>query len=186
MFATNLLRNKTPVSHLACTPFEMWTGKKPDLSVLRVIGCKAFCQIPKAARGGKFNPVYYKGVLVRYSRSSPAYRVWHYDKQKVYDIAAPTFDEDVEPGWWRVLEALATEDEEPVLFRDVLLFPVTDSPPVSEVVDSSPEENIPADVDSGLPCVVALDPAVMPTAATTSAALAPAQWRSAQLKWPPW
>ena len=95
---TNVLRNMTPVSNLACTLFKMWTSKKPDLSVLCVIGCKAFCQIPKALRGGKFNPVCYKGVLVSYSRSSPAYRVWHYDKQKVYDIAAPAFDEDVEPG----------------------------------------------------------------------------------------
>ena len=62
--ATNLLRNMTPVTNLVCTPFEMWTGKKPDLSMLRVIGCKAFFHIPKAARGGNFNPVCYKGVLV--------------------------------------------------------------------------------------------------------------------------
>ena len=96
--ATNLLRNMTPVTNLVCTPFEMWTGKKPNLSMLRVIGCKAFCQIPKAARGGKFNPVCYKGVLVSYSRSSPAYRVWDYERQKVYDVAAPAFDEDVDPG----------------------------------------------------------------------------------------
>ena len=46
--ATNMLRNMTPVSNLTCTPFEMWAGRemwrgrKPDLSVLRVIGCKAF------------------------------------------------------------------------------------------------------------------------------------------------
>ena len=97
--ATNLLRNMTPVSNLACPPFETWTGKKPNLSMLRVIGCKAFCQVPNAARGGKFNPVCYRGVLVSYSRSNPAYRVWDYEKQKVYDIAAPTFDE--EPRWWR-------------------------------------------------------------------------------------
>ena len=32
--ATNLLRNMTPVTNLVCTPFEMWTGKKPDLSML--------------------------------------------------------------------------------------------------------------------------------------------------------
>ena len=96
--ATNLLRNMTPVTNLVCTPFEMWTGKKPYVSMLRVIGCKAFCLIPKAARGGNFNPVCYKGVLVNYSRNSPAYRVWDYERQKVYDIAAVAFDEDVDPA----------------------------------------------------------------------------------------
>ena len=44
--ATNMLRNMTPVTNLACTPFEKWTRHKPNLSKLRVIGSKAFCQIP--------------------------------------------------------------------------------------------------------------------------------------------
>ena len=76
--ATNLLRNMTPVTHLSCMPFEKWTGLKPDLSKLRVLGCKAFCQISKSARGGKFMPVSYRGVLINYSPSSPAYLVWDY------------------------------------------------------------------------------------------------------------
>ena len=87
----------TPVSNVACILFEMWTRKNPDLSVLCVVDCKAFCQIPKALRGGKFNAVCYKGVLVSYSRSNPAYQVWYYDKQKVYDIVALAFDKDVAP-----------------------------------------------------------------------------------------
>ena len=41
--ATNTLRNMTPATNLSCTPFEKWTGAKPDLSKLRVLGCKAFC-----------------------------------------------------------------------------------------------------------------------------------------------
>ena len=165
--ATNLLRNMTPVANLACTPFEMWTGSKPDLSVLRVIGCKAFCQIPKAARGGKFNPVCYKGVLVSYSRSSPAYRVWKYDTQKVYDIAAPAFDEDVAPGWWRGPEVPATQDKKPVLFPDVPSSPAAESPPQSEVVDSLPEEDVPSDADSALPRVAATAPVLTPAPAAT-------------------
>ena len=164
--ATNLLRNMTPVANLACTPFERWTGRKPDLSALRVIGCKAFCQIPKSARGGKFNPVCYKGVLVSYIRSSLAYRVWHYDKQKVYDIAAPAFDEDVAPGWWRGPEVLATQEEEPVLSPDVSPSPRAESPPQSEVVDSLPEEDIPSDAASALPRVATAPAATPPPAAT--------------------
>ena len=48
--ATNLIRNMTPVTNLSCTPFELWHGRKPDLSKLRVLGCKAFCPIPKSDR----------------------------------------------------------------------------------------------------------------------------------------
>ena len=56
MEATNTLRNLTPVSNLPCTPYEKWTGQKPDLSKLRVLGSKSFCQINKLDRGGKFQP----------------------------------------------------------------------------------------------------------------------------------
>ena len=70
-----MLRNMTPVINVSCTPFEMWTGKKPDLAKLQVIGCKAFCQIQKFARGGKFEAVGYLGVLISYGVSSPTYRV---------------------------------------------------------------------------------------------------------------
>ena len=46
--AANTLRNLTPVTNLPSTPLEMWAGSKPDLSKLRVLGCKAFCQIDKS------------------------------------------------------------------------------------------------------------------------------------------
>ena len=75
LHAVNMLRNMTPFTNLDCTPWEMWTERKPDLSKLRVLGCKAFCQIPKSARRGKFAPVSFIGVLVSYTSHSPAYRV---------------------------------------------------------------------------------------------------------------
>lgn len=37
------IRNRCPTSALqGKAPFEMWTGKKPDVTCLRVFGCKAF------------------------------------------------------------------------------------------------------------------------------------------------
>ena len=55
--ATNMLHNMTPISHVSCTSWEKWRGAKPIISKLRVLGSKAFCQIVKSARGGKFMPV---------------------------------------------------------------------------------------------------------------------------------
>ena len=36
--------------------------------------------------------------MVNYSSSSPANRVYDYEKNKVYDVAAPHFDEEVDLG----------------------------------------------------------------------------------------
>ena len=78
---------------------------------LRVLECKAFCQIPKSAREGKFAPVSFMRVLVSYTMHNPAHRVWDTEKQKVYDVAARAFDEAAPPGWWRApLNAAAGAD----------------------------------------------------------------------------
>ena len=96
LYAISLLSQTCP-----CTPMEMWAGRKPDVSKLRVLGCKAFCQIDKSQRGGKFAPVAYKGVLVNYNSSSNAYRVWDQVRHKVYNVGEPAFDESAPQGWWR-------------------------------------------------------------------------------------
>ena len=49
-----VLRNLTPSSSLSVTPLEMWTGKKPSVEHLRVVGCKAYCQIDKVNLEGKY------------------------------------------------------------------------------------------------------------------------------------
>ena len=73
--AANTIRNITPVSNMPCTPLEMWAGKEPDVYKLRVLGCEEFCQIDKSQRGGKSEPVAYKGVLVNHNSSNNAYHV---------------------------------------------------------------------------------------------------------------
>lgn len=45
------LRNRSPtVAVNGMTPEEAWTGNKPDLSHLRVLGCKALVHVPKHKR----------------------------------------------------------------------------------------------------------------------------------------
>ena len=127
LHAVNMLRNMSPITNLDCTPWELWTGQKPNVSKLRVLGSKAFCQIPKSARYGKFAPVSFLGVLVSYTSHSPAYRVWDTERQKVYDVGAPAFDEAAPPGWWRApLPAAAGADdnhEEPLVSLPPLPYP---------------------------------------------------------------
>ena len=49
----NYLMNRLPTNALPeqKTPFELWHGIRPDLSGLRVFGCRAWVQIPSVKRG---------------------------------------------------------------------------------------------------------------------------------------
>ncbi|RKO98266.1 hypothetical protein CXG81DRAFT_2566, partial [Caulochytrium protostelioides] len=44
------LINRCASSATSTTPFERWTGSKPDVSHLRVFGCLAWVQVPRANR----------------------------------------------------------------------------------------------------------------------------------------
>jgi transposase InsO family protein len=50
VYAANYVRNLCPVAGKSKTPWELWTGKKPDVSHLRVFGCVAYALIPKEER----------------------------------------------------------------------------------------------------------------------------------------
>jgi hypothetical protein len=73
------LGNLLPHSHLhddnAPTPVQAFTGKKPNLSHLRVIGSKAHVLIPKEVRTHKFKPRAVIGRLVGYDGVNQ-YRMW--------------------------------------------------------------------------------------------------------------
>ncbi|GES64853.1 integrase catalytic core [Aspergillus terreus] len=52
------------------TPYENWTGKKPDLSNLRVLGCRAFVRDPRVPKSDKIAPRAWIGYLVGYTASN--------------------------------------------------------------------------------------------------------------------
>ena len=98
-----------------------------------------------------FMPVIYKGILINYNSTSLAYRVWDYTKHKVYDVAAPTFDEEADPGWWRPHVTNFQGEDEALLLPEYPLPPTPPFTTVSEVIDSSPDDDIPVDDASTMP-----------------------------------
>ena len=69
------LRNRAPAKGVSKTPWELFHGVgPPDVSHLRVFGCKAYVRVPKAQRT-KFSPTSETGVLLGYAAGSKAYRV---------------------------------------------------------------------------------------------------------------
>lgn len=58
------------------TPEERWSNMKPDLSMLRVFGCKAMAHIPKVQRS-KLAAKSIECIFIGYSEQSKAYRLYN-------------------------------------------------------------------------------------------------------------
>jgi hypothetical protein len=69
------IRNRCPTTAVKdMTPFEAWTGKKPNVEHLRPFGCIVYAHIPKEHRK-KLDPKGMKCKLLGYGESSGAYRL---------------------------------------------------------------------------------------------------------------
>jgi hypothetical protein len=60
------------------TPEEMFTGKKPEVSHLKIFGCPVFIHIPKEKRS-KVKPSRKKGIFMGYCEVSKAFRIYIID-----------------------------------------------------------------------------------------------------------
>ena len=79
------LHNRSPSRPLKeITPFEKVYGYKPDLSHLRVPGCRAYSHVPKETRRGKLIDRAKLAILVRYDESSSIYKLYDLVKRLVY------------------------------------------------------------------------------------------------------
>ncbi|XP_070023318.1 uncharacterized protein [Nicotiana sylvestris] len=59
------------------TPYELWNGKKSNISYFHPFGCKCFVHNNGKDNLGKFDPKSDEGIFLRYSPSSRAYRVYN-------------------------------------------------------------------------------------------------------------
>ena len=77
----NYLQNRIVHTGYKETPLELMTGKVPDLTHLRVFGCKGFVHVPKELRR-KLDAKALEGVHVGYSEQHKAYVTWVPSKHK--------------------------------------------------------------------------------------------------------
>ena len=82
------LRNRVPNrDDRDATPHEKWTGRKPDVSHLKVFGSPAYVRIPDAMRK-KMDPKSWKGIFVGYdSLTEKIFRVFDPVRGKVFRVA---------------------------------------------------------------------------------------------------
>ncbi|KAK3746619.1 hypothetical protein QZH41_003126 [Actinostola sp. cb2023] len=74
------------------TPYEAWTGSKPDVSNLKCFGCTAYAHIPKDERK-KLDPKARKCVFLGYGTDTKAYRLFDVERQRVIYSRDVKFDE---------------------------------------------------------------------------------------------
>ena len=93
----NIVHNLTPKKALGYkTPFELWYGRKPDISRLRTWGCLAVAEIDKKKRW-KFQPRGVNCIMVGYDLEKKAWRLMRLDNNALITTCNAKFYESVFP-----------------------------------------------------------------------------------------
>jgi len=72
-------RTSTESTHMSLrgkTPYEIITEAKPDLSYLRIFGCKVKVEKPNRYIKGKFDTKVWDGIYVGYDGADGAYLIY--------------------------------------------------------------------------------------------------------------
>jgi hypothetical protein len=63
-------------------PYEVWSGKNPSVSHLKVSGCDACVHVPKEKRS-KLDKKEVKCVFIRYKEGMKGYKLWDNASRKI-------------------------------------------------------------------------------------------------------
>ncbi|CAK1599008.1 unnamed protein product [Parnassius mnemosyne] len=73
--------NRSPTASLNVTPFEMWEGRRPNVSNFRIFGSSAYAHIPQKLLM-KLDP---RGVKLKMVGYAPGgYRLWDANERKIH------------------------------------------------------------------------------------------------------
>lgn len=94
LYVAAYVTNRSPTNALVelKTPFEMWNGRKPDLSNLKMFGSHAYKQIPKEKRH-KLDSKTKRLTFVGYANNG--YRLWNKNNRVIEISRNVVFDESI-------------------------------------------------------------------------------------------
>jgi hypothetical protein len=96
------------------TPEEMFTGKKAEVSHLKIFGCLVFIHIPKEKKN-KMDPSGKKGIFVGYCEVSKAFRIYIPGHRHIEINRDVTFDEYAVLRKSKICHLEEVYEEEPVI-----------------------------------------------------------------------
>ena len=73
--------NRAPSKSVETTPYELWFGKKPKLSFLKVWGCDAYVE---KFQPDKLEPKSNKCVCIEYPKETVGYTFYHRSESKIF------------------------------------------------------------------------------------------------------
>jgi hypothetical protein len=117
----------------------MFTGKKPEVSHLKIFGCLVFIHVPKEKRN-KMDPSGKKGIFVGYCEVSKAFRIYIPDQHHIEISRDVTFDEDAALKKSKICQLEEVCEEEPVIPNTAMRQVPRAVEPEREVVTSPHEE----------------------------------------------
>lgn len=133
--------NRVPCrSSGAKTPIELWSNVKPDLSMMRVFGCKAMVHVPKANRK-KLDEKSTECIFLGYSDESKAYRLYNTATKKIIISRDVVFIEN-RPNPEQVISKDISNDDMFVCF-----MPIETVAAEEEIGDSNSESSVVAAAD---------------------------------------
>ena len=74
--------NRAPSKSVETTPYELWFGKKPKLSFLKVWSCDAY--VKKGFQPDKLKPESEKCVFIEYPKETVGYTFYHRSEGKIF------------------------------------------------------------------------------------------------------
>ena len=111
------IMNKTPTTAIHdVTLEERFTGKKPDLSHLKVFGCIAYVHVPDELRT-KLDPKAEKCIFIGYSLEQKGYRCYNPVTQKLRVSREVVFDEM--STWYSVEKVCGVDLDDNVVMQKV-------------------------------------------------------------------
>uniref|UniRef100_A0A0K8SGT5 Retroviral polymerase SH3-like domain-containing protein n=3 Tax=Lygus hesperus TaxID=30085 RepID=A0A0K8SGT5_LYGHE len=150
VYAAVYVMNRSPVKSQENTPEEVWSGRKPTVSHLRIFGCKAYIHVP-AEKRKKLDHRATPCIFVGYSLESKAYRFYDPKKRCILISRDVTFVEDEKGS--SLLKKRREPDEGPFIHYNEppaadMNEPVEPNPPAPLPVDTpSTPESIPVNSD---------------------------------------
>jgi hypothetical protein len=120
--------NTAPSKTVETTPYELWFGKKPKLSILKVWGCDAYV---KRFQPDKLEPKADKCVFIGYPKETIGYTFYHRSKGKVFIAKNGSFLEK---------EFLSKEVSGKKVELDEVIVPPLDSSTSQEEISMTPTQ----------------------------------------------
>ena len=107
--------NRVLTKATAKTPYELWTGKKPSLKHLHILGCPAEAR-PYKPHEKKLDSRTVSFYFIRYSERSRGYEFYDPTTKSIFETGNAWFFEDVEFDG-------GDKDRDLFLKRNMLIFP---------------------------------------------------------------